>query len=304
MRYTQIRSFHAVADTESVTVAAGQLNISQPTLTTQIRQLEEEYAIELFARAGRHVRLTDAGRQLQQITRRMFADEADARHFLVESRELRTGHLRVGAVGPFHATEMLVAFHARYPEIEISVSIGNSNAVLRNLLDFQSDVAVLAYVESDERLWLSQYSKDEIIAFGRWDHPLFAPGRDGIRIAELHDQAMVAREHGSNTRRASDEALEKAGVSPKIVMEIGSREAVREAVASGVGFGFVSNAEYIGDERIRALPVIDAEIFNHAHVVCRRDRLQSRIISAFLDVTRTLRSDSNAGTLAKPILST
>jgi len=288
MRYTQLRSFHAVAEAESVTAAANQLNVSQPTLTTQIRQLEEEYTIELFVRTGGRLRLTDAGRQLQQITRRMLADEADARHFLTESRELRTGQLRVSAVGPFHATEMLVAFHARYPQIDISVSIGNSNAVLRNLLDFQADVAVLAYVENDERLWLSQYSQDAIVVFGRRDHPLFAPDRDGVRIAELHGQPMVAREHGSNTRRASDEALAKAHVQPRVVMEIGSREAVREAVASGVGFGFVSSAEYIGDERIRALPVVDAEIFNYAHIVCRRDRLQSRLISAFLEVAGTL----------------
>jgi len=290
MRYTQLRSFHAVAGTESVTAAADQLNISQPTLTTQIRQLEEEYSLELFVRTGRHVRLTDAGRQLQQITRRLFADEADARHFLTESRELRTGHLRVGAVGPFHATEMLVAFHARYPEIELSVSVGNSNVVLRNLLEFQSDVAVLAFVEDDERLWSSQYSRDRIVAFGRRDHPLFAPGRDGISIIELDGMPIVTREHGSNTRRASDAAMARANVRPKIVMEIGSREAVREAVASGVGFGFVSSAEYIGDDRIRSLPVIDADIYNYAHIVCRRDRLQSRLISAFLDVTRSLRS--------------
>lgn len=284
MRYTQLRSFHAVAATESVTAAASRLNVSQPTLTTQIRQLEEQYAIELFVRSGGRLRLTEAGRQLQQITRRILADEAEARHFLTESRELRTGHLRIGAVGPFHATEMLVAFNARYPGIGISVSIGNSNVVLRDLLEFQSDVAVLAYVENDERLWFSQYSKDAIVAFGRRDHPLFAPPRGGIRIAELHDQPMVAREHGSNTRRASDEAMAKAHVRPRIAMEIGSREAVREAVASGVGFGFVSSAEYIADDRIRSLPVVDAEIFNFAHIVCRKDRLQSRLISAFLDI--------------------
>lgn len=290
MRHTQLRSFHAVAATESVTAAANQLYVSQPTLTTQIRQLQEEYSVELFVRSRGRMRLTDAGRNLQQITRRMFADEADARHFLTESRELRTGHLRMGAVGPFHATEMLVAFHARYPQIEISVSVGNSHVVLQNLLDFKSDVAVLAYVENDERFWMSQYSEDPIVVFGRCDHPLFAPGRTGIRISELHDQPMVSREHGSNTRRASDEAMAAAGVQPRIVMEIGSREAVREAVASGVGFGFVSSAEYIGDERIRSLPVVDAEIYNYAHLVCLKDRVQSRMISAFLEVTGGLRS--------------
>lgn len=289
MRHTQLRSFHAVAATESVTAAANQLNVSQPTLTTQIRTLEEEYSVELFMRTGGRMRLTDAGRQLQQITRRIFADEADARHFLTESRELRTGQLRVGAVGPFHATEMLVAFHARYPQIEISVSVGNSHVVLQNLLDFQSDVAVLAYVESDPRLWVSQYSRDAIVVFGRRDHPLFAPGRSGVRIAELHGQPLIVREHGSNTRRASDEAMAKAGVAPRIVMEIGSREAVREAVASGVGFGFVSSAEYIADDRITSLPVIDAEIFNFAHIVCVKDRVQSRLISAFLGVASELR---------------
>lgn len=118
MRHTQLRSFHAVAFTESVTAAAHHLNVSQPTLTTQIRSLEEECSVELFFRSGGWMRLTEAGRQLQAITRRLFADEAEAKHFLTESRELRTGHLRVGAVGPFHATEMLVAFHARYPMIE------------------------------------------------------------------------------------------------------------------------------------------------------------------------------------------
>ena len=289
MRHTQLRSFHAVAATESVTAAANQLNVSQPTLTTQIRHLEEEYFVELFVRTGGRMRLTDAGRQLQQITRRLFADEADARHFLTESRELRTGHLRVGAVGPFHATEMLVAFHARYPQIEISVSIGNSNAVLRNLLEFQSDVAVLANVESDQRLWVSPYSKDAIVAFGRRDHPLFAPSRTAIRIAELAGEAMVVREHGSNTRRAVDEAMAKAGVEPRVVMEIGSREAVREAVASGAGIGFVSSAEYIADGRIAWLPICDAEIYNFAHIVCVRDRVHSRLLAAFLTVATGLR---------------
>ncbi|KQO61168.1 hypothetical protein ASF22_22335 [Methylobacterium sp. Leaf87] len=289
MRYTQLRSFNAVAATESVTAAASQLNVSQPTLTTQIRSLEDEYAVDLFFRTGGRMRLTDAGRQLQHITRRMFAEEADARHFLTESRELRTGHIRVGAVGPFHATEMLVAFHAVYPQIEISVSAGNSQVVLENLLEFRTDVAVLAYFEEDPRLWVSRYSRDRIVAFGRRDHPLFTPTRTGIRLSELHGMPMVAREHGSNTRRASEAAMAKEDVRPRVVMEIGSREAVREAVASGVGFGFVSEAEYIEDDRLTMLPIIDAEIYNDANIVCLRDRLQSRMISAFLDVAKKLR---------------
>lgn len=292
MRFTQLRSFHAVAAAESVTVASQTLNVSQPTLTAQVRALEEEYAVELFVRASGRLRLTEAGRQLQQITRRLFSDEADARHFLTESRELKTGSIRVGAVGPFHVTEMLVAFHGRYPEIEIAVSIGNSVSVLKDLLDFKSDVAVLAYVESDPRLWVRQYSEDPIVVFGRKDHALFSRKRDGLRLADLDEQPMVYREHGSNTRRSSEAALAKAGVRPRIIMEIGSREAVREAVASGVGLGFVSQAEYIGDERLTFLPVTDVRIVNHAHIVCVRDRVQSRLIAAFVDVATGLRNSN------------
>lgn len=289
MRYTQLRSFHAVASTESVTVAAQMLNVSQPTLTSQIRGLEEEYGIELFVRTGGRLRITEAGRELQKITFRMFAQEAEARHFLSESQELRTGHLVVGAVGPFHVTEMLVAFHARYPEITISVSVGNSQQVLDDLLNFRSDIAILASVQKDSRLWMSRYSNDQIVAFARRDHPLFQRGKRGIKIAELHNQPMVARELGSNTRLATDRAMAQAGVTPNIVMTIGSREAVREAVASGVGLGMVSQAEYIADDRTICLPIVDAKIFNSTHVACMRDRVQSRIIAAFLEVVEGLR---------------
>lgn len=296
MRYTQLRSFHAVAEAGSVTAAAQALHVTQPTLTTQIRALEEHYAVELFVRTGGRLHLTEAGRHLQRLAQRMFADEAEARHFLSESRELRTGILRMGAVGPFHATAMLIAFHAHYPGVEISVSVGNSKSVLQDLLAFRTDVAVLAYAERDDRLWVSQYSKDPIVAFARNDHPLFRPGRAGIRIADVHGEAMVAREIGSNTRRATEAAMAEAGVRPHIVMEIGSREAVRETVASGVGFGVVSNAEHVPDPRITCLPFLDAEIYNYAHIVCLQDRRSARMISAFIDVAHDSKAPACSGT--------
>lgn len=301
MRYTQLRSFHAVAQAGSVTAAAQALHVSQPTLTTQIRALEAHYAVELFARTNGRLHLTEAGRQLHSIAQRMFADEAEARHFLTESRELRTGHLRMGAVGPFHATEMLVAFHARYPGVRISVSVGNSATVLQDLLDFRTDLAVLAYVERDPRLWVSQYSKDAIVAFARADHPLFQSERTGLRFADLHGAAMVVREVGSNTRRATEAALRAAGVVPKIVMEIGSREALREAVASGVGIGVVSSAEHVPDARLTCLPFEDAEIYNYAHIVCLQNRRSSRLISAFIDAAG-VRTPDREGHLHSPRL--
>ena len=122
MRYTSLRSFHAVASAGGFNAAADQLNITQPTLTAQVAALEAEYGVDLFMRQGRHSRLTDAGRDLLAITTRMFLEEQEALAFLEQSRELRTGRLAIGAVGPYHVTEMLAAFQRKYPGIELSVS--------------------------------------------------------------------------------------------------------------------------------------------------------------------------------------
>jgi len=107
---------------------------------------------------------------------------------------------------------------------------------------------------------------------------------------------MVMRERGSNTRRAIEEMLQKTQVKPKVMMEIGSREAVREAVARGIGIGTVSTAEFIPDPRLRMLPFADVDVFNYAHVVCLEERKGERLIGAFLGgVMELLKRHANEG---------
>jgi LysR family transcriptional regulator, low CO2-responsive transcriptional regulator len=282
MRHTQLRSFHAVANRASFTAAARELGVSQPTVTTQVKSLEREFGVELFTRRGRRVELTETGSGLLDITRRLFADEIEAADFLNETRELKTGHLRVGAVGPYHVTDMLAAFNARYPELYVSVTVGNSRDTLRDLLDYRTDVAVLAHVDPDPRLAAIPYRRHRVIVFCPADHP-FARRR-GVRARDLDGQRLVVREAGSTTRRAFDQEMRRAGVLPKIVMEIGSRESIREAVAKGIGLGVVSEAEFIPDQRIHALPVIDVEIYTYAHVVYLQERQNARLVRAYLEV--------------------
>src|ERR1700754_4838038 len=150
MRLTQLRSFHAVASAGSFTRAAERLHVSQPTVTTQVKQLEQQYKIELFHRVGRRVRLTETGEQLLHVSRQIFSLEADALQLLGDSGELRSGHLRVAAVGPHHVTKMLAAFNRRYPGIRITVSTGNSQDVLDRLLDYRADIGVLAQISRDK----------------------------------------------------------------------------------------------------------------------------------------------------------
>lgn len=293
MNLTQLRSFHAVASSGGFVAGASAVNISQPTLTAQVKALEVEFGVELFYRRNRRSELTPSGRDLHAITKRLFAYEQEARELLIAAKGLRTGHLRIGAVGPYHVTEMLAAFNQRYPGITLSMSIGNSSAVQRDLLDYKSDVAVLAHIDPDERLIALPYRRHPVLAFMRADHRLAR--RKSIRLAELANERIVAREPGSTTRRAFDAAAKSIGVALRIIIEIGSREAIREAVIRGIGIGYVSEAEFIPDPRLRAVRISDAEIFTAAHVVFLREREHSRIIGAFLDVVRGAQQEFEQG---------
>lgn len=292
MRYTQLRSFHLVADTGGFNAAAEAHNISQPTLTAQVGALEDEFGVELFVKRGRRRELSDTGRQLLAITTRLFAEEAEALSFLSETRELRTGRLSISAVGPFHVTEMLAAFNQAYPEIELAVKLGNSAEVLDDLASYRCDVAVLAYIDEDDRLLTIPYRRHPVAVFVRRDHR-FAQ-RDSIRLRELEGEPMIVREQGSTTRRAFEEALARTGTKPRLMMEIGSREAIREAVIHGLGISYVSEAEFVPDESLKLVPIEGAEVYTYAHVVILKQRESSRVIKAFLDVVQGARDAFDA----------
>lgn len=291
MRLTQLRSFHAVARAGGFTGAARLLHISQPTVTTQVRFLEERYGTELFYRRGHKVTLTPLGEELYALAQKIFALESDTVLLLQDAGQLRSGRLRVGAVGPFHVTEMLARFNQRFPGIDVSVRLGNSQVVLDMLLDYQSDVAVLAQFSDDPRFHFVPYRRHPVVAFVHRTHR-FAR-RKSIRIFELEGEGLLLREAGSTTRKALEGALAKAGVTPRILMEIGSREAIREAVIMGVGVGVVSEAEYIADPRIRMVRVTGARMYTHAHVVCLEERRGARLVKAFLDIVGELQGSGH-----------
>lgn len=287
MRLTQLRSFHAVATTGSFTSAAKSLHVSQPTVTTQVGQLEMLYGVELFHRAGRKVRATEMGERLMSLSRQIFGLEAEAIQLLRESGELRTGHVRVAAVGPSHVTRMLVAFNQRYPGIKVSVSTGNSQEVLKRLADYSADVGVLAQVAHDERFVSVPYSEHAVTILCSAQHP-FAKRRS-ISVRELQGERLILRESGSTTRKAIEAALESAGVKPDIVMEIASREIIREAVLQNVGLAAVSEVEYVPGPGLRAVRLNDAKVRTFAHVVCLAERQDSAMVRAFVRCAQNTR---------------
>lgn len=285
--FSQLRAFHAVAEHGGFTAASRVLHVGQPTLTIQVKELEEAYGVELLIRKSRRVELTEAGAALFEISRGImkFCDEA---HELLSAHGKTTrGHLRVATVGPFHATEILAAFRRDYPGVQISTLLGNSARTLRYITDFEAEVAILAEVPEDPRVEMVPYRTHRVIAFVNGDHPWFH--RKSIRLRELADQPFVLRERGSTTRRAFEAAMQDAGLAINPVFEIESREGVWKAVERGLGISVVADFEFVPHPNLRTLEIADRVIRTQYSIAYHRDRAHSPMIKAFLDTVRRMK---------------
>lgn len=282
INHAQLRAFHAVAGAGGFTRAAGVLNVTQPTLSGQVAALEEAYGVRLFERRGRGIELTEIGRNLFDVTRRLFSQEAEAEQVLSAARGLMSGQLRVAADAPYHVVPLLATFNRRHPGIRLSMTFGNSERVLQELFDRRSDVAVLPDIRADERLYAAPFRSDRLIVFVPRGHAWST--RRSIRLAELSGQRMVLREAGSTTRAVFERGLAAAGITPGEVLEIGSREAVREAVAAGLGVGVVFESEFGRDARLHRLNLRDVKLQAIEYAACLADRRPLRVVRAFFDL--------------------
>ena len=283
MNLFQLRAFDAVAREGSFTRAAGRLFISQPAVTGHIKTLEEHYQITLLRRTARRVELTEEGIKLAAITRAMFGLVDEAQVMLEANRQLLTGRLEVAADGPHLVMPMLASLRERYPGITVNLRLGNAQETLAALLSEHADVAVLTEVEPRNGLMLRPLKQSHICALVPSSHPWQAL-TGGVEMAQLDQVIMVLREPASTTRRTFDQACKQAGVSPRVLLELDSREAVTEAVAAQLGVGIVSSAEVSQDPRVCAVPINGHGLTNRHMLGCMERRAQLRLIKAFMSL--------------------
>ncbi|MCT8951706.1 LysR substrate-binding domain-containing protein [Pseudomonas lundensis] len=283
MNLFQLRAFDAVAREGSFTRAAARLFISQPAVTGHIKTLEEHYQITLLRRTARRVELTEEGIKLAAITRAMFGLVDEAQVMLEANRQLLTGRLEVAADGPHLVMPMLASLRERYPGITVNLRLGNAQDTLAALLSEHADVAVLTEVEPRKGLMLRPLKVSRICALVPSGHPWQALS-GGVEMAQLDQVIMVLREPASTTRRTFDLACEQAGVSPRVLLELDSREAVTEAVAAQLGVGIVSSAEVSQDPRVHAVPINGQGLTNRHLLGCMERRAQLRLIKAFMEL--------------------
>ncbi|CAB3808268.1 LysR family transcriptional regulator [Paraburkholderia fynbosensis] len=247
----QLITFAAVAEHRNISRAAVALHLSQPAVSGQLRQLQDEFGEPLYQRDGRGVRLTPAGEQLANYATRLRETWRQAHAYRDALRGLEQGTLRIGAstTPASYLLPYLVAdFHRRYPDVSVHTADGNTTEIVGALgsvdiamiegpvgTDLPPDTAVHAWRE------------DEIVAIVPRSHALAhavqeAPeGECGrVELAAFGTHPLVLREAGSGVRQSVERAFARAGVPMRVVLEIAGVEGVKEAVRAGMGIGFVS----------------------------------------------------------------
>ena len=280
----QLRVFESAARHLSLTRAAEELHLTPPAISIQIRQLEGHASADLFERVGRRLRLTEAGEQVLAHTRQVLGHIRAAEEAIAGLGTLEQGLLDVGVInaGDHFLPWLVAAFRDRHPRIRTRLAVGNRDELLERLAAHALDLAVMSHPPSDRGFVAEAFAPHPHVLVARPDHALAR--RRGISLARIAEEPLIAREPGSATRLAMDQAFAEGAVVPRIEMEIASNETIKQAVAAGFGVGFVSAhcvEREIASGRLAVLNVKRFPVMRQWYVVHRRGRRLPRIAEAF-----------------------
>jgi len=287
MRYCGI-DLHSNNSVVVVTDETDKVLLSQSHVSGHIKALEDFYAVRLFDRQGRAVRLTEAGRILDQYCQRLFALTVEIQHALDEYKGLLRGKLMAGASttpGTYLMPRLLGLFHERHPQIELDLIIGNSHEIQERVRKGEIEVALIGQPPELEELAVRPVADDEIVVVVAPRHAL--AGRTSIPLARLAEEQLVLREEGSSTRQAALQAMAAKGLRPARLMELGSNSAVVQAVAANLGVGLVSRhavQSEVALGQVVILKVTGLKIARRFNMIWRRDKHLSPAARRFLEV--------------------
>lgn len=276
--FRQLRLFLALAETGSVSKAAAATHVTQPTASAQLKEMTEAVGLPLHEVISRRVHLTDAGRQLAHTARAMLAEWEGFEQQVDQMKGLSRGRLRVAAVSTakYFIPRLIGSFCRLHPAIDVSLEVLNRDGVVARLRDNRDDIYIMSMPPELDL-------EDEVFM----ENPLIVIAARGAKLgrslslAQLKDQRFILREPGSGTRMATDRHFAKRRFRPDVRLELGSNEAIREAVAGGLGLGVISRHALQVGKDIRVLDVEGFPISSRWHVVHPRAKHLSPIATAF-----------------------
>jgi len=284
----QARAFLAVALKGSFSEAARSIGVSQPTVTTQIKEIEREHEVELFCRGAHGATLTSTGQALLPFIQRTFSNFDEAGAYLDTLKGLHRGQLRIGSYGPYDVMKLVARYSASFPAVSVFVDFANSQILAEKLISYELDVAVMGRIKSEAKFHALPFRNPPLVAIA----PRLAPwiGGSSIKVSDFNGQTIVCREPGSAARAAHDQLLAKSRVSPGHIVQFASREGVVNAVAEGIGIGTIFDEGILPGDRVVKLKIAGVDIHSKVEIVCLADRRKNKLIASFLSIAEQARS--------------
>lgn len=286
----QLRVFLAVARHRNYTHAAEELYLSQPSASAQVHELERLVGLTLFEQVGKRLLLTQAGQVLETHAQHVLSVLEEAADALSHLQRVEMGRLLVVAsttVGSYVLPRVLGAFHARYPGVEVALDVKNSEGVCEDVREGRAELGLIEspIEQVGDDLELSVYRDDVLVMIVPPWHPW--AGLDEVPVTALAEATLLWREPGSGTRSIVEAVLQEANIRPRVVMQFGSTEAIKQAVSANVGVSIVSLAALSAEVtagRLVTLRLSGATLQRAFHLVKRRSEHPSPIMKAFLQL--------------------
>lgn len=286
----QLRTFEAVARLKSFSRAAVELHVTQPTVSKQIRLLQEEVGLPLFEQIGKKVFLTEAGERLHAACADWLETWGRFEQTIADLKGIKQGRLRIAAVTTtqYFMPRLLGPFCAQYPGIDIALEVVNRDRLLERLARNQDDLYVMGVPPDELDIEREPFMENPLVVLAPASHPMTR--RKRIPYADLANEPFIVRERGSGTRLTVERVFQERNVPLKIKMELGSNEAIKQAVAGGLGLAILSQSTLRlepSQNEVTVLNVRGFPIKRYWYVVRPRGKQLSVVANAFLDFLRT-----------------
>ncbi|MBE9198380.1 MULTISPECIES: LysR family transcriptional regulator [unclassified Nodularia (in: cyanobacteria)] len=255
----QLKVFEAAARHSSFTRAAEELFLTQPTVSMQIKQLTKSVGLPLFEQVGKRLFLTEAGRELFATCRQIFETIAQFEMTVADLKGLKQGQLRLAVIttAKYFVPRLLGPFCQLYPGIEISLQVTNHERILERMVNNMDDLYIMSQVPENLDVSYEPFLDNPLVMFAPVNHPLAK--EKNIPIGRLTNEPFIMREPGSGTRRAVQQLFEEHGVKVKVKLELGSNEAIKQAIAGGLGISVLSRHTLMPDSS--EFSILDVEHF-------------------------------------------
>lgn len=289
MDLRRLEVFAKVAELGSFSRAADALHLTQPTVSEHVRALEDELGVQLLDRLGRGAAPTPAGRLLLGYARRALALAREARQAIEQFQGRMRGELTVGGStipGEYLLPGLIGQFKAKYPDISISLLVGSSRQVSEWVEEGRVEAGVVGARPSSRALVARELMSDEIVVAVPAEHPW--AGRKSVAVADVRTEPLIVRERGSGSREALERALAGAQLDLaafRVVGEMGSTQAIKQAVRAGVGVTFISGRAVEDECRAKLLACVkvkDLSVSRSFYLVAHRERTRSPLADAFV----------------------